>query len=128
MRPREDILKELISASTPLSSVLSELSQYPWDPQPSDKLVTLRAADICAVLQRFLSCELVSAEVEKWAEALESREDVEFDPTRFDQIKAGLHVLANPTLTQELTSQLAIRLIHDLAGPNAIRPAPTSKD
>jgi hypothetical protein len=52
------------------------------------------AVDVSAVLQSFIGGIVASNFVEDWAEALESRDGVHFDPSAKDAI----HVLANPAL------------------------------
>lgn len=83
-----------------------ELKTYPWD--IPEALVSLDASDILSILERFLQGALTAEDVEQWANALEIREDVE---CRDEQVKEALFELANPSITEPLTRDRAIRLV-----------------
>ena len=96
---REAILSSLISFDAPISKLTTELSALTWDSEP---VVTLARHDIVAVLERFSSGEIDALTVEEWANLVECREDIDFEPGHTDVIQAAIHDLANPLLSGEL--------------------------
>lgn len=64
--------------------------------------VTLRRSDIVAILHRFASGEIDAVTVESWANKIESREDILFEPGHEEIVAAALHDLANPVLQGQL--------------------------
>ncbi|MDB4913024.1 MAG: hypothetical protein JWM95_668 [Gemmatimonadetes bacterium] len=116
MNERTTLLQSLLVLDRPTATITAQLQTFPWD---SDvPLVTLRGRDAKAVLQRYLSGELNREEIESWANALETREDVQLAPTDDQRLRAMLHELANPILTRELTRITAeewVRVLSDTA-------------
>lgn len=111
MDSREPVLKELLSFTRPISDIARELSAYGWDaPSP---LVVLEAVHISSTLKRFMAGELSSAQVDDWANCIECRDDIEYDPS--SAIGLALHELANPLLTRPLTRQSAAALVAALS-------------
>ncbi len=103
MDSRTSSLIELLHFSRPVADVMDSLSVFGWD---SDvELVALEPSHITSVLHRFLSGKLLQADVEDWANAIECRDDIGFDPNSF--VATALHELANPILTRPLTRQSA---------------------
>lgn len=103
---RLEALRHLVRLDVPLEQARAELKTYPWD--IPEALLSLDASDIVSILARFLQGDLTAEDVEQWADALETREDVE---CRDDQVKETLFELANPDLTEPLTRDRAIRLV-----------------
>jgi hypothetical protein len=77
IRTRTDILNDLIRFQTKLDRVQNELSQYTWDAE--EPLVILHKSDFISIAQRFLDGVLSTDDLENWANAIESREDIEFE-------------------------------------------------
>jgi hypothetical protein len=105
-------LKELLQFSRPVADVVSDLSAFVWD--SGEEFVTLQAAHISAVLNRFLSGEILDTEVEGWANAIECREDISFPQGA--PVADALDELANPLLTRPLTRQSATEWVAALSG------------
>jgi hypothetical protein len=111
MHSRESVLKALHSFTRPTSDIARKLSAYDWDaPSP---LVVLEAVHISSTLKRFMAGELSSAQVDDWANCIECRDDIEYDPS--SAIGLALHELANPLLTRPLTRQSATALVAALS-------------
>lgn len=96
---RETILLSLIKFDAPIPKLAAELGSLTWD---SDPLVTLARRDIAVVLERFLGGQIDALTVEDWANLVECREDIRFDPGYEDVIHAAIHDMANPILSGEL--------------------------
>ncbi len=111
MDSRESLLKALLSFTRPIPDISRELSAYAWDaPCP---LVVLDAVHVSSVLNRFMAGELSSLQVDDWANCIELRDDIEYDPS--SAVGLALHELANPMLTCSLTKQSAAALVATLS-------------
>lgn len=103
---RANLLRELLNLERPLELIALGLKELPWD-WDGPELVTLTAAHGLAVLERFLNGDLSADEVEEWANLIECREDVGFEPSRNAQLLELIHELANPLITAPLTDDMA---------------------
>jgi len=101
------VLKDVIQRRRLPSESRLLLRDFDWDSAP---LVLVSASDVSAVLRSFIDATIASDFVEGWAEVLESREDVHFDPVA----KNAVYILANPALEGELDVELARKLLSEL--------------
>jgi hypothetical protein len=93
-----EVLASAIRLDMPLATLREALRQFPWDCDAP--LVTLQAADVVAVIDRFLDGELSPEQVVDWADLLEARDDVEFGVVAGspDVVKNAIWLLANPEI------------------------------
>lgn len=112
-RSRHEVLQDLIQVRGDLDMLIREISWFPWD--YPEELVWLTPADASAVLRRFLAGELSAAQCERWADALEGRDDVGFQEDAEDVLAGLVFELANPLLTQPLSAERAGEWIARLA-------------
>ena len=99
---RIEKLNQLLSMSEEVS-----LSQFPWD---SDvPLVQLRAEHLTGALSKFISGLISNADIEKWANEIEGRDDVGY--LLSSPVGQVLNELANPYLTRTLSAQRASEMI-----------------
>ncbi|MGN6235719.1 hypothetical protein [Dyella sp.] len=118
MDSRQTLVHALLSLVRPVPEVARELSTYGLDsPSP---LAVLDEAHVSSVLKRFLAGELSSAQVEEWADCIECRDDIEYDPDSAGGL--ALHELANPLLTRPLTRDSATALLATLAADTTLIP------
>jgi len=115
-RTREEILRDLVSLAGPVAPLEDELRGFDWD--SNELLMGGAAADAMSVWDRFIRGEVTAAECAAWAEALEMRDDVGFEPSfeaiLKDLVFAGLsHPVINGQLTLDSArlwkSRLAVR-------------------
>lgn len=76
MRPRKELVTSLIEYKGDIDGIIEELSQYSYD---SEQLVVLTRRHLVNVLERFLEDEFLSSEVQFWADAIETREDIQYE-------------------------------------------------
>jgi hypothetical protein len=112
MPDRTELLRSLLALDGPLPEVVAPLRAFPWD--SDEDLVTLKPEHVADLLGRYLSGELTPGDVEAWANAVESREDIALDPDHRESLNDALFTLANPTLAQPLSTGLARELIGQL--------------
>jgi len=93
----------------PLAEISVQLRAFSWD--SNEDLVVLWPAHVVGVLERFLGGELQSHDVHDWADLIECREDIGFDPQHADVLRDVIFQLANPELQGQLDRDGAARLI-----------------
>jgi hypothetical protein len=108
---RQRSLLDLIEFSRKPVEMHSVLAEYDWDFE--EELVQLERHHVVAVLRLFIAGTISSEEVEDWANLIECRDDV-----GYEEVAEVLHVLANPTITHELTRKAAASLIDELMEHN----------
>lgn len=108
---RREALRDLALLASPVASVRHSLTDFAWD---SDELSMLDKQHVLSVLRRFDAGELTGDDVEAWANAIEMRDDIDYD--RETAVWDVLHELANPTLTEPLTRERADVLASVLQG------------
>jgi hypothetical protein len=107
---RKSILFDLVEFTKPLDEILLNLKGLAWDSQAP--LVTLEQRHLASVLRRYRDGNLSGEVVEAWANAIEGRDDVGYEP---DAIAGQLlHELANPRLTAPLTRGRAVELLDSI--------------
>jgi hypothetical protein len=97
---RTEALRDLIELREPIPSAISRLRQFPWD--SDTELVAVGRNDLIRILDKYLAGELVDAQVEEWAGALEGRDDVGYEFHPGGALKQIIFELANPLLTTPL--------------------------
>lgn len=108
---RLETLQALVSGDGSIERLQSELSAFNFDSEP---LVTLRVDHLVDLLSRFVEGEISGGYVEEWANLLEVRDDVDFDPTFEAEIKQIVHDLANTTLSGPLDKGAANDMLKTL--------------
>jgi len=115
MNTHHQLLNSLLKLDRPLTEILAPLNALGWDnPQT---FVTLKPQHITQILQSYLNHQITELEIENWANAIESREDIATENERLEQI---IFDLANPLLTTPLTPQLAYHYLTQLETSNIL--------
>ena len=105
------LLSHLVERSRPIDDVLADLSEFDFD---SDPLVALTSQHLLDLLTDYLSGNIDKAHVERWADAVEVRDDLYYEPKDEKVIKDIVFDLANPLLSGPLTPEVAMRMISAL--------------
>lgn len=106
---RHRVLCALLALDRPLEDLVRELAALGWDSDAEQ--MTLEPRHLIGILNRFRAGTLNAEEVERWANAIESREDIRNAPGSGELLKAVIFDLANPALQGALTLAIAERLI-----------------
>ncbi|MEM7050379.1 MAG: hypothetical protein AAF604_12005 [Acidobacteriota bacterium] len=106
---RKSVLEDLLALRRPLAAVEAKLRRFDWDCK--EPLVSLGSVAVESVLTSFVTGNLTPNEVENWANAIESRDDIDTPDQKALEI---LHSLANPALEGSLSVSKATRMIRDL--------------
>jgi len=88
-------LSSLIRFEAPIGDLKAAVASLSWD---ADPVVTLTRRDIAYVLERFADGEIAAVAVEEWANLVECREDIQYEPGHEEIISESIHDLANPLL------------------------------
>lgn len=95
---REETIQSLVRLAHPLDALRASLGAFEWD-WKGPPLARLSGREVASVLQRYVDGEVTGYEVETWANLLEGRDDVEFQP----EAAEAIFDLANPELQGPLT-------------------------
>lgn len=110
----QNLLDQLIRLEQPerLQDILDALEQH----AAAGHQVEFDIDDIIAILERYLQNELTADDVAAWANALASREDIDFAVAEDDGVLLDiLDELANPLIEGELTPEKAKDLIEEMS-------------
>jgi hypothetical protein len=108
---RRTALQDLVLLTSPLAAVQHALKDFA---QVSPDVWMLEKQHVLSILRRFEVDEIAAADVEAWANAVELRDDIDYD--RATAVWDVLYELANPTLTEPLTRERADVLASVLKG------------
>jgi hypothetical protein len=110
-KDRAKLLDDLLNGRC--SESQSDLNSLPWDWEGAP-LAVLTSDHINGQLNNFMTGSISSAQVGDWANSIEGREDIEYDPE--SEIGRVLNLLANPEINDSLTHQVAVQLVARLSG------------
>jgi hypothetical protein len=108
---RARLIGELLNYERSVQDVLAGLSTYGWD--SDEPLRELKPSHVRHALHRFVLAELSAAQVEEWANAIECRDDIAYEPSSLEG--DTIFELANPELTQQLDLARAKQLLQLLS-------------
>ncbi|MHB1534617.1 MAG: hypothetical protein ACYC1D_08405 [Acidimicrobiales bacterium] len=111
---RTEALQALIELRKPIQDVVDRLRAFPWDSETA--FVTLGGNEIVRVLDRYLAGSVDNADLETWANAIEGRDDLAYDPSREVVLKHVIFECANPLLSGPITSDTARRWKDEIQG------------
>jgi len=105
---RIETLKHLLDRkiSPPEANII--LSRFDFDSEP---LVEVERSHILKLLMDFIEGFIDSKDVEDWADAVELRDDLFYDPQYEEDMKDIVHDLSNPILSGPLTNDKALEMI-----------------
>ena len=92
MRDRKDILTDLVCLTGSVSQLKDELKSYPWDVEQS--LLIVNKADIARILEKFIRDEITADGLVAWADAIECRDDIDFE----GELQEIIFEIANPDI------------------------------
>jgi hypothetical protein len=105
---RDQTIQSLVRFDQPLPLLEAALRSVPWDWEDAP-LAILDEAAVVAVLRRHASGELSDEQVERWADLIEMRDDIDFTP----EATEAIFRLANPLISgpiEEVARELLLRL------------------
>lgn len=105
MRTREEILIDLIKFKGNIFDLEKELSAYPWDCELP--IIIVSKEDIFSILIKFKENKISYQDVFEWADAIECRDDIDFEPEELQEIVHELAYPDNDTLRYQ-------KMIHDI--------------
>jgi hypothetical protein len=112
MRTRTEWLNELLALSCAPDDAAEALAAFAWD---SEELVQLGRRHVRNALRGFLAHEYSAPQLVRWAEVVEGRDDIGFEPADTTALKAVIFELASPELEGALTAERARKLLLRMA-------------
>jgi len=109
---RLSVVRSLIEVTKPLSEIADDLTAFEWDYEGEG--VELTRHSVANILKRFMSGKLSVNDVERWANLVESREDIFIIPDDEEKVSEAIYELANPSLAQPLNQKTADQLLQKL--------------
>lgn len=103
MKTRAEALSNLLFYQLPIEQLAGELKRFAWD--SDEVLAVLTPEHLNHVAVRFLREELTAQELEDWANAIESREDIVFIQSHESILQEAIFQLANPLLSKPITPE-----------------------
>jgi len=100
----------LIEFPEDLDDVSNRLSKFCFDYDGEQVVFTLK--DVAKALTLFIKGAKTEEEIEKWANLIEGREDIEFFEEDEEILDEVMHKLANPYLQGELTLEYCEEFLH----------------
>lgn len=94
---RQSALAALVRLDGSADTLARRLEQWLWDSEP---LIKLTRQHVISALQRYQSGDLSALVLEAWANAIEGRDDIEFEDAKVGE---AVHEIANPVLQGALT-------------------------
>ena len=107
MHERAEALRDLVELRVPVEDAVAALAPFGWD--SDTELVTFTRADALRLVSNYLDRTLSAQEAQRWAEALEGRDDLGLEPGFADILKQFLFEIATPELTEYLSPEVARR-------------------
>jgi len=101
---RQAVLSSLIQFNEPVTRLKVALESFPWD--VNHPIITVTRDDVIAILLRFTASEFDADVLEEWANLVEGREDIQFEPDHAEAISDAIFQLANPAVCGPLTSKV----------------------
>lgn len=105
MRSRKDILLDLINFKKGIKELEIELKEYSWDSEKIEVIVSNK--QMVSVLNRFVSGKISKSDFIDWANALECRDDIDYNDDRLQDIICEL-------ATPELYGGISIHRINEI--------------
>lgn len=109
MRSRMAILKDLVLLQGNIEGLECELLGYPWDSEMS--VIKMGRYEIKSVIQRCINDEITFEVLTDWANAIECRDDIEFEEEVMQEI---IFELANPEINGALTKERLQKMGNEL--------------
>jgi|SRR5690606_18642512 len=109
MRNREEILYDLIYLRKDLSELEEELFHYSWDIEKPILMITKES--FSNILKRSIDDKLNFEELVNWANAIECRDDIEFEN---DVIQENIFDLASPEINGDITKNKLEKILNSL--------------
>jgi hypothetical protein len=106
-------VNNLICGADDLASIKADLGAFDWDYRGAP--VELRRDHIMAMIQRFTSGSASSGYVAEWADLIEMRSDIAFEPGFEELIISIIFDLANPDINGVLDLKKAASILKALA-------------
>ncbi len=109
---RKKLLNDLLEMNSDLGVIDSELKKLTWD--SNEELAILERGHMERILDRYLQGGLDSEMLEEWANIVEGRDDIGFEPGYESILQQVIFQLANPLLNAPVTPESVRKVFRKL--------------
>ena len=109
---RTMVLEALLNLQMDTSRLKDELRKFKWDCE--EELVILGRDHLKKILNEYLNGQLREGTLNEWAELIEMRDDIGFEPENEDLLKEIIFELANPDINLQITPKRAKEYLQQL--------------
>lgn len=93
---RLNLVKKLVGFEGRIEETIQKLNTFEWDYAGGPIVLTKEAA--VTILERYLDGQITSGEIEKWADAIELREDIVYESSSFEWLESVITTLSAPEI------------------------------
>lgn len=113
MFTRSQALYNLLEYNAPIEQLIDAVRMFKWDVDTSYAILTKKHLE--DIFLRYLRNEITSNQLELWANAIEGREDIEYEIGYVAAIEEAIFHLANPLLTYPISHESVRSLAQSLS-------------
>jgi hypothetical protein len=106
MKTRKELLQELLGLKGSVAELLEKLSGFGYDSEEPEIIV--KPIDIEIILSKCINGFISVANLEEWANAIEIRDDVDFEN---EELKEFIFELANSEINGAITNERLLEII-----------------
>ena len=103
------LLDSLLNRSDDVEKIIDSLEKFNFDSEP---LIILTRDHLINILSDYISGKIAASELERWANIIEVRDDISYEPEFLEKIKEVVFELSNPILFGEINLDSAINLMN----------------
>ena len=107
-----EALQDLVELKQPLEETIKTVWTFPFS--TLETLYILKAPEVVTVLKKYIKEEVSGAELSRWADAIESREGIEYEDEFSDWISDTIFRLSSPEINEPITSKCVSKILDQL--------------
>ncbi|WP_125721115.1 hypothetical protein [Pseudoalteromonas rubra] len=104
---RVEALKEIVTFGTEKEKAHSEIIKFGYDSE--EELFEVTKPILASVLNMYLTSRITEYELERWANFIECRDDL-----NYDLVREHIYSLANPYLVGEISREKVTEILKEL--------------
>jgi hypothetical protein len=112
MENRKQLISNLVYLTESLETIKVKLLILPWDSE--EELIKLDTNNLINILRRFIDGSISKHTLIDWANMIEGRDDIGFEPSSSKTVREALNTLANPELNGPVDENKVLQLIRKL--------------
>jgi hypothetical protein len=103
---RRQVVNHLVQWSMPLAEIEEHLKRFPWDSDQGVLAICTRE-HAARALERFLEGAVSAEDLSRWADTINLRDDIGYEPVSGRKVQRMIFELANPEAFDPVTPETA---------------------